>query len=135
MDPEGAVSLASKEKQIGRDIDWEKCFICQDKYGKYSQDKALRNPSENGLKRIRLRANERVKYQDVEYADTLERIEEFLDTETEKIKWHKTCYSAFTNVTFISRLKKRFESEKNALNTAGNCQPITTRTSMPSLSW
>ena len=86
MDPEGAVSLASKEKQIGRDIDWENFFICQDKYGKYSQDKALRNPSENGLKCIRLRANERVKYQDVEYADTLERIEEFLDTETEKIK-------------------------------------------------
>ena len=53
-----------------------------------------------------------MKYQDVEYADTLERIEEFLDTETEKIKWHKTCYSAFTNVTFISRLKKRFESER-----------------------
>jgi hypothetical protein len=135
MDPEGAVSLASKEKQIGRDIDWEKIFICQDKYGKNSQDKVLRNPSGNGLKCIRLRANERVKYHDVEYADTLERIEEFLDTETEKIKWHKTCYSAFTNVTFISRLKKRFESEKNALNTASNCQPITTRTSMPSLSW
>ena len=77
MDPEGAVSLASKEKQIGRDIDWEKIFICQDKYGKNSQDKGLRNPSESGLKCIRLRANERVKYQDVEYADTLERIECF----------------------------------------------------------
>ena len=49
----------------------------------------------------------------VKRKDTLERIEEFLDTETEKIKWHKTCYSAFTNVTFISRLKKRSESEKN----------------------
>ena len=47
MNPEGAVSLASKEKQIVRDIDWEKCFICQNKYGKYRQDK---KPFENGLK-------------------------------------------------------------------------------------
>ena len=60
-----------------------------------------------------MRTNEWAKYQDVEYADTLERIEEFLDTETEKIKWQKTCWAAFTNVTFIFRLKKRFESERS----------------------
>ena len=71
----------------------------------------------------------------MEYADTLERIEEFLDTETEKIKWQKTCWVAFTNVTFIFRLKKRFESEKKSLNLASNCRPFSTRSSMPSVSW
>ena len=59
---------------MARVIDWGKKCICQDKYGKNSQDKGLRNPSESGLKCIRLRANERSKYQDVEYADSLERI-------------------------------------------------------------
>lgn len=135
MEPEGAVSIVSKKRRIASDINWQKCFICQDDYGKYSQDKLLRKPSEDGLKCIRLRASERAKYKDVEYADTLDRIQEFLDTETEKIKWHKTCYAAFTNVTFIARLKKSFERAKNSLEPASNCCPRSTRNSMPPVTW
>ena len=70
---------------------------------RYSKDKQLRKPSEDRLN------SKTVKGQNTKmYADTLDRIREFLDTEIDKVKWHKTCYAAFTNVTFIARLKKSF---------------------------
>ena len=79
---------------------------------------------------IRLRASERAKYKDV---DTLDRIREFLDTEIDKVKWHKTCYAALTNVTFIAHLKKSFESAQ--LEPASNFCPRSTRYSVPAVTW
>lgn len=108
--------------------------------GKNKQDKQLRNASEAGLKCIRLRvsltltpASEQVKYKDVEYVDTLDQIQEFLDTETE-------CHC---NVT-IAHLKNRFEStrattysceEKDSLEPASSCRPRSSRSSMPPVTW
>lgn len=135
MEPEGAVSLASPKEPVTKDMNWQKCFICQNDYGKYSKDKQLRKPSEEGLNCIRVRATERAKYEDVEYADALGRIQEFLDTDTDKIKWHKTCYAAFTNVTYISRLKKSFESAKKSQEPASTFCPRSTRHSVSPVTW
>lgn len=128
MEPVGAA--ASKKRGIASVINWQKCFICQHDYRKNRQDKLLRNASEDGLKGIRLRACERVKYKDVEYVDTLDQFQKFLDTENKDIQWHKTRYSAYTNVTAIARLNKRFErtqattysrEEQGSLEPANSC--------------
>ena len=83
------------------DINWQRCFICQNDYGKNRQDNRLINASDDGLGCLKLRASERIKYKDLSYVDTLDRIKEFLDIVTETIQWHKTCYADFTNVTNI----------------------------------
>ena len=75
MDPVGVVASVRKRGRASN-INWQNCFICQNDYGKNKQDKLLRNALKDGLKCLKLRASERVKYKDVEYVDILNRIEE-----------------------------------------------------------
>lgn len=123
----------SKRRRIANYINWGKCFICQHDYGKNRQDKLLRKASEDGLKCIKLRASERVKYKDVQYLDTLDRIQEFLDTKAEEVQWHKTCYADFTHAVVIDRLKQRFENTKDTLEPAS--RPRSTRSSIAPVIW
>lgn len=130
MEPVGAVVC---KRRTSNDINWEKCFLCQCDYGKNRQDKLLRKASEDGLKCIKLRASERVKYKDVEYVDTLDRINKFMDTPAEEIQWHKTCYADFTHAVVIARLKQRFEKNKDTLEPAS--RPHSTRSLIAPVIW
>ena len=118
MDPVGAVELSSKRRRTS-DTNFEQCFICQNDYGCNKQEKVLRNATDEGLICIKTRANERLKYKDVKYVNALDRIQALPEHTSEVIKWHKTCYSAFTNVTAINRLKKQFQSTREETSHKG----------------
>ena len=108
MEPVGVIN--AKKRKRSSEVDSSRCFICQMDHGKTTQDKVLRDATENGLNTLKLKAEERSKYKDEHYRDVLERINAADINSISDIRWHKTCYADFTNAGHITRLKKKYEN-------------------------
>lgn len=125
-------------------IDWDMCYICQEpnvpRSGKV--DKPPHKATSDGLERFTDCANQRLKYHDLEFVETLDRFEALgVGEAPSKIIWHAKCYSKFTHKGHIERLKKRYEQEMpsaEAPSSSGNvrsgnvaCARSSRRSSMP----
>ena len=95
-------------------INWDSCFICQ---GCGSSKKKPFKPTQVGLERFKDCITHRQKYHDLEYIDTLDRVQsiDFVKAKNH-IVWHKSRSSQFTHSNHIQRLRKRYEKEVSELS-------------------
>ena len=76
--------------EISIETDQQKCFIGQ----KYDKTKIIHKASSNEVETVIERYNERTKYNDTDYSETIERIKiKDLQENFDNV----TCYSNFTN--------------------------------------
>ena len=103
-------------RQRDKEPDFELCFFCQDRTlnekSKGNKSANILCATEAGIKKVKECAIDRQKYHDEEFLDALDRLQ-VTDIENQKsrIKWHRICYSKFTNIDHIKRLKKKFEKK------------------------
>lgn len=108
---EASLSLQKAIRPRNMETNLNHCIVCQKHNSPYTstKDAKLTNTSQ-GLKTLHLRSKERQKYNDHDFIDFHDRLQK-LDVEQElsDIKWHRACYSNFTNISNVKRLRKRFE--------------------------
>jgi len=98
------LTVAAKRKSKDRDVDYSCCLFCQ-KQKSYE----LRTASLDGKKRTQDAAEQQRKLGDATYHDVFEALDQLSpqDFNGMEIKRHKSCYSVFTSMTNISRLRAK----------------------------
>ena len=104
MEPLAIINSASNIKcEISTETDWQKCyFLCQ----KYDKTKIIHKASSNIVETVIERYNERNKYNDTDYSETIERIN--VKALQEHVIPILQMITNFTNCNHIQRLKKRY---------------------------
>ena len=143
MDP---VAVTRGRRKRETDINWNACFICQ---GSSRIKEKTVKPTDVGRERFRECVAQRQRYQDLEYINTLDRVQ-IINYEKDKVLmvWHKSCYAQFTHANHIQRLQKRYEKEATLLTKQSSTTNETTvsepsssssrpssRTSVKKVSW
>ena len=103
------------------------CIICQ-------QDKnehLVSNPSLDSLDKLLLRTRKRAEYKDTFISDFIERTLNCTAQElfNNKVRYHKSCYSSFTNAEKVERAKKRYRESIES----GQCSIVQRKAGRPSL--
>lgn len=109
--------------------DANKCIICQKKR---SRKFALNAATEDGTTKLKTSAVHRKKYGDTKYAAAIVRIQTQLPKfDNEKVWYHRFCYSGFTNITCIKRLKEKHDAATKTSEKAKKIKNSTSSTSVP----
>lgn len=80
------------------------CIICE----AYTKEVLVKN-SDKGRTTLQDSARVRHKVKDVENRLTIDRI---LSADVSSLKWHRSCYSWFTNKSHVKRLEKSWHLKK-----------------------
>lgn len=88
-------------------LDFTLCLICQKPKKKKNKNIPTRKVSLQGLQKLEFSINERTKYHDTDFIDTLDSLSSVdLNDHVHEVQWHRDCYATFTHVDHIRRLKK-----------------------------
>ena len=106
MDP--VVNFKSLNRSRELDTEFSKCLFCQN--GK--KNTGLTTISYDRLQRVKTVVADRIKYSDdseiLKRLSVLDLDESFTGNIT---NYHKSCYAVFTTVTYIHRLRRKYEKE------------------------
>ena len=111
MEPVLSIERKSRKRSNETSLDFNLCIICQYKTSPHGNSKdVLCHGTPQGITTLGLKARERQKYNDIDFLDFHDRMEELdLEADHPDMKWHRACYSKFTNASNIKCLQKRFE--------------------------
>lgn len=97
--------------EVSKEINKNLCIIC---HKRKSSDDDLSELQERGKKRLLAAAKDRKDLRSEVFFDAVVRVEHAFETWPETIfKYHRGCYSDFTNKTLIDRLKPKNISNEN----------------------
>ena len=83
-------------------IDFDYCILCQE-----TGTGELMVPGEKGISKLKQAMMRRKKLRDSKNRDAIERLETIMDPSHEtSLRWHRMCYSQFTQKNKIQRLYK-----------------------------
>ena len=105
-----------KRKHDG--LDSTMCLFCHS-----DKKEVLRVGSAAGKDRILQVCNERRKLRDTDTLTVINSVSDLAGTPvwtTEELKWHKSCYSTFTSVIALDRLRKRFNLSASTSGASGS---------------
>ena len=102
------------------------CIICQQD----KKENLVSNPSLDSLDKLLLRTRKRAEYKDTFVADFIERTFNCTAQElfNNKTRYHKSCYSSFTNAEKVERATKRYRESID-----GQCSIVKRKAGRPSL--
>lgn len=111
MEPARRLSSEIRCRQEAIYIEWEPCVFCQDPRTT-SKTNPLRQATEDGINNITQGIHQREKYNDETFIEVIDTLTSFnLLYHAHEIRWHKACYSSFTQKGKIEWLKQRFKPE------------------------
>ena len=124
--------IVLKRKSDSLKVSYDHCIICQ-----ASSKEQLRKSSESGRQKVKECMQKRRKFRDVANMEVLDKLEALNETEWEsaELKWHKSCYSAFTSDHHIQWLQKKASESKASDTQATESTSRSGRRSIDPVDW